>query len=245
MNFALIGYGKMGRLVEQQAQERGHTVVCIVDPAGTAPYTKLNETPLSTVDCAFEFTNPSVVWENIQILIQRQIPVVVGTTGWYGHLEEARQLIDVSHSSLLYAPNFSIGVQLFYNIATAAASMVEAFPEYDIGGFEIHHNKKADSPSGTAKTLMEQILNTISRKKTVLYEKLDRQIAEEEVQYASLRVGSVPGTHALLFDSPFDTIEIRHTARNREGFASGAINAAEWLVAEQRQGIFTLKDLLC
>jgi 4-hydroxy-tetrahydrodipicolinate reductase len=173
------------------------------------------------------------------------VPVVVGTTGWFDRLDEVSYAVEKSGSSVLWASNFSLGVNLFYQIAATAAAAVDPFPDYDVGGFEVHHNKKADSPSGTAKTLVERVLASMVRKKAVVWDTLDRPLAPDEVHFASLRTGAVPGTHVLIIDSPTDTIEIRHTARGRDGFAAGAVLAAEWLIAERRHGVFTMEDVLC
>jgi 4-hydroxy-tetrahydrodipicolinate reductase len=261
MNIAIIGYGKMGKLLEAYALERGRRVAAIVDPlvpAGTARpsgapvYRTIGEaSDLDKADIALEFTRPDTAPGNIHALIERRIPVVVGTTGWLDGLEEIRAAVEAAGTSLLWASNFSLGVNLFYRIAAYAARLADPFPEYDAGGWEAHHNKKADSPSGTAKTLVEGVLAQMSRKTTPVWETLDRPPRAEELHYPSLRVGSVPGIHTLIFDSPADTIEITHRARNREGFAAGALRAAEWLAeypakdaGESRQGVFTMDDVL-
>jgi 4-hydroxy-tetrahydrodipicolinate reductase len=152
--------------------------------------------------------------------------------------------VEAAASSLLYASNFSIGVNLFYRVAAYTASLVSLFDGYDVGGFEIHHNKKADSPSGTAKTLADWVgAATHGRKQTAVWDKLDRPPTPDELHFASLRVGSVPGIHSVIFDSASDTIELRHSARNREGFAAGALFAAGWLAANP-SGVFTIDDAL-
>jgi 4-hydroxy-tetrahydrodipicolinate reductase len=152
--------------------------------------------------------------------------------------------VKAANGSLLWSSNYAIGVRLFQKIAEYAAKIADPYAEYDIAGYESHHNKKADSPSGTAKTLVEKVLAAQTRKTKAVYDKLDRPPAPDELHFASLRTGSDPGTHALLFDSDADTIEIIHRARNRDGLALGAIRAAEWLGAEPRHGVFTLDDML-
>jgi 4-hydroxy-tetrahydrodipicolinate reductase len=208
---------------------------------------------MDAADAAIEFTRPDTAPGNMLALIERRIPVVVGTTGWLDRLEEIRAAVESAGASLVWASNFSLGVNLFYRIAAYAARLADPFPEYDVGGWEAHHNKKADSPSGTAKTLVEGVLAQMSRKTTPVWETLDRPPKAEELHYPSLRVGSVPGVHTLMFDSPADTLEIIHSARNREGFAAGALRAAEWLVrcpgpgvnaGKRRLGIFTMDDIL-
>ncbi|MDR2807712.1 MAG: 4-hydroxy-tetrahydrodipicolinate reductase [Spirochaetaceae bacterium] len=246
MNIALIGYGKMGRLLAQKAPEWKHRIVTTVDPlADDALCKHLSEVDYSAIDCALEFTGPATAVENINILAAAKVPVVVGSTGWHSRMDEVQKLINDSGSSLLWASNFSLGINLFYRIAAFVAAAVDPFTEYDLAGFEIHHNKKLDSPSGTAKTLAERILAAMPRKTSVVWDKLDRPPEPHELHFASLRAGAVPGTHGIIVDSQSDTIEIRHTARNREGFAAGAFLAAQWLVAEKRSGVFTMEDFLC
>jgi 4-hydroxy-tetrahydrodipicolinate reductase len=265
MNIVIVGYGKMGKILESTARERGHKIVAAVDPfygeartvSGAPVYRAVAELepgqPEAGLDIALEFTRPDTAAANIKALAEKGIPVVAGTTGWLGQLAEVKATINAADASLVWASNFSLGVNLFYRIAAFAAELADPFPEYDVGGYEVHHNKKADSPSGTAKTLVEAVLARMKRKNQAVYEMLDRPPKPEELHYASLRVGSAFGVHTLCFDSPADTIEITHTARNREGLASGAIAAAQWLVncpgpgqpaGKARQGIFTMDDVL-
>jgi 4-hydroxy-tetrahydrodipicolinate reductase len=266
MNLAIIGYGKMGKIIETLALEQGHRIAAVVDPlldrgktaSGAVLYKTIPEmaAALGAADrpsAALEFTRPDTALANIKTLAEYRIPVVVGTTGWTEHLEEAAAAVGNSGSSLLWASNFSLGVNLFYRIAAFAAKLADPFPEYDVAGYEIHHNKKADSPSGTAKTLVETVLGQMGRKTTAVYETLNRPPQPEELHYASLRLGAMPGTHTLILDSPADSIEIIHSARNREGLANGALRAACWLVrcpgpgrdaGEPRRGVFTIDDAL-
>ncbi|MDR1869093.1 MAG: 4-hydroxy-tetrahydrodipicolinate reductase [Treponema sp.] len=250
MKIAIIGYGKMGKMIEQIARAQGHAIAAIVDPfaddapAEIAVSKTVAEAALDSADAAIEFTQPSTAATNIIALAERKIPTVVGTTGWHERMGEVSKAVEASGGSLLWASNFSIGVNLFYRIAWYAAELANNFPEYDVGGFEAHHNKKIDSPSGTAKILAEGALSRIDRKKKIVWETMNRKPEADELHFPSLRMGSVPGIHSLFFDSPADTIEITHTARSREGFASGAIRAAQWLSAEKRRGIFTIDDML-
>ena len=261
MKAALIGYGKMGRLLEQYLLEKKHEVIAIVDPlyrgAGddipskaelySSPGKALKGTngkSLSNADVVLEFTNPEAAPENLLFLAREKIPAVTGTTGWLDRLDEISRAVNDNRSSLVWSSNFSLGVNLFYRIAALAAKMADQFPEYDVGAFETHHNKKADSPSGTAKALMEQVLAQMTRKKRAVYEMLAEPPAADEIHCSSLRVGSAPGIHGLILDSVADTIEITHTARNREGFTSGAVLAAQWLIKEKRTGVFTVEDIL-
>ncbi|MDR1971369.1 MAG: 4-hydroxy-tetrahydrodipicolinate reductase [Treponema sp.] len=270
MNIALIGYGKMGKIIENLALEQGDRIAAAVDPlfpgertlSGAPVYRRIaglgengaaGNGAAGPVDAALEFTGPGSALDNIKALAELRIPTVTGSTGWQDRLEEARAAVEAAGSSLLWASNFSLGVNLFYRIAAFAAKLADKFPEYDVAGYEIHHNKKADSPSGTAKTLAELVVNNMRGKRSPVYETLNRPPRPEELHYASLRVGSAPGSHSLVFDSPADSIELTHTARNREGLARGALTAVRWLVrcpgpgaaaGEGRQGVFTFDDVL-
>jgi 4-hydroxy-tetrahydrodipicolinate reductase len=250
MNIAIIGYGKMGKIVEQIALSQGFAVCAIVDPSisitpyGQKIFKTINEADLNSVDVAIEFTQPDTAVKNIIALTERKIKTVTGTTGWFESLDEVGKAVKKAGTSLFWASNFSIGVNMFNRIAWYAAQLVNNFPEYDVGGFESHHNKKMDSPSGTANTLMQGVLSRIDRKKKIVWETMKGKIEPEELHFPSLRMGCVPGTHSLFFDSPADTIEITHTARNREGFASGALRAAQWLVSHKQNGVFTIDDMM-
>jgi len=250
MNIALIGYGKMGRMIEQIAYTQGHTISAIVDPFVTNTVNSLNifktiaEADFSSSDAAIEFTQPDTAVTNMLALAEKKIPTVIGTTGWHDKMDEVRKITEKTNNSLFWASNFSIGVNLFFQIAWYAAKLFNNFSEYDAAGFESHHNKKMDSPSGTAKILAEGVLSILERKKKIVWETMNRKPEADELHFPSLRLGSVPGTHSLFFDSPADTIEITHTARSREGFAFGAIRAAEWLISEKRSGIFTMDDMM-
>ena len=272
MKVALIGYGKMGRLLEKRLLEKEHEVLLVVDPkvqhfvkdkglsvkggakhldSGAAAYASLENAlegvdgeGLGDVDIVIEYTHPDSAAANLLFLTREKIPVVTGTTGWYDKLPEIEKNVNAAGTSLLWSSNFSLGVNLFYRIAAHAAKLIDPFAEYDAAGYEIHHNKKADSPSGTARVLAEQVLAQMTRKKKVLYDLLERPPAADELHFASLRVGSVPGTHSLIFDSAADSIEIKHTARSRDGFAAGTVLAAEWLIDKKRSGVFTIDDVL-
>ena len=261
MKVALIGYGKMGRLLEVKLMESGHEVPAVVDPfyqkpggglpSGAELYSSLEGAlkgnpgkSLKDAGAAIEFTQPEIAVENLLFLVGEKIPVVTGTTGWYAKLPEVENAVKAAGASLVWSSNFSLGVNLFYRLAAYAAKLIDPFEEYDVAGFETHHNKKADSPSGTAKTLVERVLAQMTRKKKVVYEMLEKPLETDELHYASLRAGSVPGTHSLIFDSAADSIDITHTARNREGFAAGAVLAAEWLVGKKRTGVFTMEEVL-
>ncbi|MDR1143479.1 MAG: 4-hydroxy-tetrahydrodipicolinate reductase [Spirochaetaceae bacterium] len=248
MNIGLIGYGRMGRMIEAAALDRGHRIVTVLDPSCRPGETYKPE----LADVLIEFTGPGAAPDNIRAAAAAGKAVVCGSTGWYDALPEVSAAVEAAGTALLWASNFSLGVNLFYRIAAYAAKLADPFDAYDVGGLEIHHNKKADSPSGTAKTLAERVLASMSRKKNVLWEAPQKPVEPGTIHFASLRAGAAPGRHSLFFDSPSDTIEITHSARNREGFAGGALVAAEWLVrsgprqaaGEGRRGIFTMDDVL-
>ena len=254
MNIALIGYGKMGKMIEAAAHGRGHRIVFVVDPivpetssATGAVISKVFPAAAKSPDLFIEFSRPQTAPDNIKAAAVLGCPIVCGTTAWFDKLPEVSAAVEKGQTALLWSSNFSLGVNLFYRIASYAAALADPFAEYDVGGLEVHHRKKADSPSGTAKALMEQVLAVMKRKNNVLWDTADGgMLNKDTIHFASQRYGSVPGIHSLFFDSSADTIEITHTARSREGFASGAILAAEWLAGsgERRQGIFTMDDVL-
>jgi 4-hydroxy-tetrahydrodipicolinate reductase len=249
MKIAIIGYGKMGKRVEQAALAQGHTIAAIVDPQpspqGVQFFRDIAEAGnLGGAEAAIEFTQPGTALANIKALAEKKVPAVIGTTGWHERLGEARQAVEQAGSALIWSSNFSLGVNIFYRVAWYAAQLFDNFPEYDVGGFEAHHNKKLDSPSGTARTLVDGVLARTDRKNAAVWETLNRRPEPGELHFPSLRLGSVPGTHSLFFDSAADTVEITHTARSREGFAAGAVSAAEWLVSGGRRGVFTMDDML-
>jgi 4-hydroxy-tetrahydrodipicolinate reductase len=277
MNIAVIGYGKMGKIIEGLALEQGDRIIAAVDPwyrgektaSGAAVYKSIPELrdaggtgdaagpaaggAACRIDAALEFTGPNTAADNIKALAEGGIPTVSGSTGWLDRLEEVTETVLAAGSSLIWGSNFSLGVNLFYRIAAFAAKLLDPFPEYDAAGYEIHHNKKADSPSGTARTLAELVIKNMGRKTVPVYETLNRPVKPEELHYSSLRVGAAPGVHRLIFDSPADSIELTHTARNREGLAGGALFAARWLLrcprpgqeaGNRRQGVFTMDDAL-
>lgn len=240
MKIVLLGYGKMGRLIEEIALQKEHCVVAKVHPSG--PLATIKDTILQQADICIDFSNPESALENIRTIAKMKKNLVMGTTGWYEHLEEAKNIVKQSGIGFLYSPNFSIGVHLFKNIVEKAAILLNHFDDYDVCGFEIHHNEKVDAPSGTAKSLVHSLLDKIERKTHPVYHLDNRPIASHELQFSSLRCGSAPGTHTVIFDSPADTITLSHQARNRDGFARGAVAAAEWL--EGKKGFFTLDDMI-
>lgn len=229
MKIAIIGYGKMGHEIERAAGLKGISVSSIIDPNHpAATHKSIDEKSMQNVDVCIEFTRLDAVIENIRKTSKFGKNIVVGTTGWNDQLNEARKIVKNSNIGLIYASNFSIGVNVFFRIIENAAKMMNNLDSYDVFGYELHHSKKLDAPSGTAKSIEQILVKNIKRKK--------------EVPFAAIRAGSIPGTHVVGFDSSSDTIELKHTARNREGFALGAIMAAEWI--KNRKGFFDINDMM-
>lgn len=241
IQIAIIGYGKMGKLVEQIASQRGHQICAIIDPEeGT--HRNINAKALKSADVCIDFTQPQATVDNIRAIAPLHKNIVVGTTGWHSQLDLVRQIVDSFGIGLLYSLNFAIGVNLFFKIVAEAAAHFNTFDEYDIACIDIHHHQKLDSPSGTGRHIAELIKSKIKRKTKIVTENGNRPIKSDELQLLSLRCGSIPGTHEVIFDSPSDTIVLKHTARNRQGFALGAVIAAEWIIG--RKGLFTIDDLI-
>ncbi len=236
MNIALIGYGKMGKAIEQIALEKGHKIVLKVDIDNAAHLTSQN---LQNADVAIEFTGPASAVSNIKKCIDAGVPVVSGSTGWLNHFEEVKTYCNAHKSTLVYASNYSIGVNLFFELNTYLAKLMDQYPNYNVLMEEIHHTQKKDVPSGTAITLAEQVLANIGRKKTWVN---DPTTEEDELTIISKRIDPAPGTHSIKYTSLIDDIEIVHTAHNRVGFASGAVMAAAYAVG--KKGIFSMKDVL-
>ncbi len=255
MKLALVGYGKMGHMLAQAAARRGYEVVCTVDPFAPDascvtkdPAVMVQAVQVSGAEGVIEFSHPSAVLANLLALIPTGIPIVVGTTGWLDKLDGVREQVSRHQSALLYSANFSVGVNLFFRMVSEAARVMAAFEEYDVAVFEAHHNQKADSPSGTGLELARRIMDNLPRKKKLVTDAFSRKPEVDELHLASMRLGTVPGTHTVYFDSAADTIELTHTARSREGFALGAVRALEWLVeagpdAGLKKGIFTMDDV--
>jgi 4-hydroxy-tetrahydrodipicolinate reductase len=221
---AIVGHGKMGRLVEQLAPQHGFHVVARFTTANIA---SLSLDALAGASTAIEFSTPGSAPENLRRLASLGVRTVSGTTGWYDHLPEIRSSFESTGSALLYGPNFSIGVNLFFQIVAKAAALLSAHPEYEAWGWEIHHSAKKDAPSGTLKKLAEEI---------------HAAGYSGPLSLAANRAGSHTGTHEIGFDSTADTITLRHTARSREGYARGALEAARWL--QQKKGVYEFRDIV-
>ena len=234
MNIALIGYGKMGREVERLATEAGDSVVSIFDIDAPA-----SPDGLARADMCIEFSTPDAVLGNMKMASEIGVDIVVGTTGWYDQLEDVRGWF--SDSALLYAQNFSIGVNVFYRIVRKAAQLMDPLEQYDVYVEEQHHKGKLDSPSGTAWRIGEILLDEIGRKTKILQGSPGGAIGPEDLQISSVRAGTISGSHTVGFDSEADAIELRHVAKNRTGFALGALRAARWV--QGRKGIFTMDDV--
>jgi 4-hydroxy-tetrahydrodipicolinate reductase len=243
MKIALIGYGKMGKMIESIALDRGHEIVLTIDQDNAQD---LNSENLSKADVAIEFSTPNSVLQNISACIQAKTPLIVGTTGWYGHLQKVKDECLVGNSSLMYGSNFSVGVNIFFQINQLVAKMMDKFSDqYDVGMEEIHHIHKLDSPSGTAITIAEDIIQEFHQKKEWVDVKADEEAVTvhppQHLIIESYREGEVPGTHAVIYDSDVDRIELKHVAHGRQGFALGAVLAAEWL--KGKNGFYSVKDM--
>lgn len=243
MNVLIMGYGKMGHEVEGVLREREHRIVARIDEKpGVGDGTVPTEKQLAETEVVIEFSQPQAVVSNAKFYAKARIPAVVGTTGWKLMEEEVKRIILDSGIAYLRASNFSIGAHLFFTLAEESARLIQSLPQYDILLYEIHHNQKKDSPSGTAWTAAERILRALPRKKRIVTEKLDRQIEPDELHVASVRGGAVPGVHTVLLDSEADTIEITYSARSRKGFAQGAVLAAEWI--RGKTGFLGMEDFI-
>ncbi len=243
MRIALIGFGKMGKEIARLAKEQGMAVAATIDPnEKEAGFKGISKEAIADADVCIDFSQPDAVVENVKKIASFGKNIVVGTTGWLEKEQEVKKAVEKNGTGLVYASNFSLGVNAFYRIVAQAAAVMNKFPAYDVFCLEMHHRNKADSPSGTAKSIEKILLEKIERKKKAIEEKLDRKIAADEMHVASLRGGSVPGTHAVFFDSSADTIELRHTARSREGFALGALQAAKWI--NGKKGFYSIEDML-
>jgi 4-hydroxy-tetrahydrodipicolinate reductase len=236
MNIALIGYGKMGREIEQIALQRGHTIVLRVSKANATSFT---DAELKKADVAIEFSTPETAVANILRCFQCQVPVVAGTTGWINSLLEIQDKCMHLGSTFFYASNYSIGVNVFFALNKHLAKIMNGYAEYNPVMEEIHHIHKKDSPSGTGITLANDLIESLERKNTWAEGTSDDNSV---LQIHSQREGEVPGTHVIRYTSETDSIEIAHIAHNRRGFASGAVIAAEWV--QGKKGIFGMKDLL-
>ena len=227
MNLAIVGYGKMGRLIEQFAPQYEGQVKLRLDIDNNAKFEGLTKDNFCGIDAAIEFSTPSSAPENIERLAQLGVNAVVGTTGWFGELERARKAVERAGTGLVWSPNFSVGVSIFHQIVAEAARRMARQPDYGAWAWEIHHATKKDAPSGTLLALVET---------------MKQNGYSKPVDTSASRAGAHPGTHEMGFDSAADTITIRHTARSREGFARGALRAARWIVG--KKGFFDFREIV-
>ncbi|RYU86858.1 4-hydroxy-tetrahydrodipicolinate reductase [Mucilaginibacter terrigena] len=244
MKIALLGYGKMGKIIEKIAHDRKHEIVLKIDYNNLDELTTQN---LQKADVAIEFSTPSTVLGNIESCFKAGVPIVVGTTGWHHEIEQIKEQCEYHKAAFIYATNFSVGVNVFFHVNKILAKLMNNYPYYDVQVEEIHHTQKLDSPSGTAITIAEGILDNLDAKKdwknvVISDDKADDDtIAADELLIESLRIENVPGTHTVIYDSEIDTIEFKHTAHNRNGFALGAVLAAEWIA--DKKGFYSVEDM--
>jgi 4-hydroxy-tetrahydrodipicolinate reductase len=230
MKIALLGYGKMGKTIEALALKRGHSIVIKTS--------QIDDVDISQADVAIDFSIPEAALHNISTCINHNIPVISGTTGWLEHFDTAVKLCQEKNGAFIYASNFSLGVNLFFELNSQLAQMMSKFEDYKVDVEEIHHTQKLDAPSGTAITLAEDIIKNNNQLK---HWSLNEQ-KESSLKIEAKRIENVPGTHIVTYKSDIDTITIEHEAHNRNGFALGAIVASEWIIG--KQGVFTMKDVL-
>lgn len=236
MKIALVGYGKMGKTIEQIALKRGHEIVSVIDINNTEDF---ESEAFGSADVAIEFTTPSTSYNNYLKCFAAGIPVVSGTTGWLDRLDEVKEFCAKEGKTFFYASNFSIGVNIFFAINRYLAKIMNQFPQYDVSMAETHHIHKLDAPSGTAITLAEDIISNIGRKENWI---LDETVKSTDIPVKAIREGEVPGIHEVVYCSETDCISIKHDAKSRAGFALGAVLAAEFTAG--KKGFLSMNDLL-
>jgi 4-hydroxy-tetrahydrodipicolinate reductase len=241
LRIALSGYGKMGHMIEELATDFSIDVVSIIDPNIDGLPSEISKESLNGAQVCIDFTHPSTVLDNCRRAASNKVNLVIGTTGWEQYQTQIFELAQQNGIGLLYGSNFSLGMNAFYKIVEHAASLMSKLTEYDVYGLELHHNQKKDSPSGTAKELSKILIKHIERKTQAQFEMINRKIEPSELHFASIRAGSIPGTHTIGFDSNADTIELTHRVRNRTGFALGALKGALWL--QDKQGVYRFSDV--
>ncbi len=237
MKIALIGYGKMGKAIERFAKERGHRIVSIVDVDNP---NAIESSAFASADVAIEFTVPSQAVDNIRKSWAANVPVVSGTTGWWDRLPELKEELKTNGQTLFWSSNFSLGVNMVFELNRKLAQMMNAFQSYDVSISEIHHTEKKDAPSGTAITLGEDIIQLVDRKSSWVAGAQPREVSEIPIK--SIREGRVPGIHTIKYEGPVDIITITHEAKSREGFAVGAVVAAEYAV--KHKGFLTMQEMM-
>ena len=240
IRIAIVGYGRMGRAVETEAKARGHEVVACIDKDTADQIEALKP---SDVDCVIEFTHPEFAVKNYSALLKNRLTVVTGTTGWYDRMEEMQRLVEHGNHSFLWTSNFSIGVNILFELNRKLAAIMNQYPEYDVYIDEVHHKMKKDAPSGTAISLADQVVDGLNRKTVWVTDEVQHRAPNPtELTVASSRAGAVIGRHTVTYTSEIDEISIHHNALNRRAFAIGAVVAAEWLV--EKKGFFHFSDVL-
>lgn len=243
MKIAIIGYGKMGKAVEIAAKTAQHEVVAIIDSAAAeATAEAISSEALNGAEVAIDFTHPDSVISNIKKYAEAKVNAVIGTTGWYSELPQVEKIVSDAGIGLLYAGNFSVGVNTFYAVVAEAAKRLSTFGGFDVAIHETHHTGKADAPSGTAREIANTILANFGSKQKILLDNAEQPVKPESLQISSSRVGKVVGIHEVTFDGESDTITLTHSGKNRMGYAAGAVSAAQWL--QGKHGVFTAKDWL-
>lgn len=242
MKVVILGYGKMGQLIEKFAMKRGHEIFLVVDKYNRD---SISASDIADADVAIDFSEPAAALDNIHLCFEANLPIVVGTTGWYEQLDEVKSICEDENQTMLYGSNFSIGVNVFFHVNKLLAKAMNPYKQYDVQVEEIHHIHKLDAPSGTAITIAEGILENTAAKTNWVNNVVDageEVIAKpDELLIESLRIEEVPGTHTVLYSSEVDQIEFKHTAHSRAGFALGAVVAAEWI--QDKKGFYQVTEM--
>lgn len=247
MDIGIVGFGKMGKRIYDLAHESSYCVKAVIDCFSDdvrVTSKTISKESLEGCDVVIDFSHPSTAIENIKKYVDYSIPAVIGTTGWYERVDEVKTYTQEKGGAILWSGNFSLGVAATIKIVSYASKLMNTLTEYDVAVHEIHHNKKADSPSGTGLMLAKEVIKNLDRKDEIDTECQHQKIRPNVLHLSSSRVGSVPGIHEVIFDSDVDTITISHSARSRDGFASGSLSAAKWLISEKRVGLFSMDDLI-
>ncbi len=243
MRIAIVGYGKMGRMIHRAAESAGHTVTAIVDPFATDKCVSakdIREMDRANIDCLIDFSSPKTIMDNMAFYIENAIPAVIGTTGWYDRLDELKAMAKGTEAKLIWSGNYSLGVAVTLEITRRAAQLFNKLDNYDVCVNEMHHRHKLDAPSGTGIMFANVLIDELDKKTRYT---TSPNAKADEISLTSQRVGEVTGTHTVTFDATEDTITIQHAARTRDGFANGAVRVASWLM-EQKAGIYSMDDFL-
>ena len=239
INIALIGYGKMGRLIDEMSSKYDIKIVAKIDPEKFG--NRIDENSLKDADVCIDFTQPTVVIDNIKKIAELGKNIVVGTTGWNKEIRKVENIVKENNIGFIYSSNFSLGMNIFFKIVDYATKLTAKIQDYDIYGLEKHHKNKLDSPSGTAKMITDIVLRNSSYKTIAQYDRVDRKIKNNEFHFASIRAGAIFGEHSITFDSEADSIMLTHSLKNRSGLAVGAIMAAKWIY--QKKGFYNFSNI--